>query len=190
MSGSGFPEGLCTLLVNHHAISQPSTASWRLAFSSQRLSGPCYSHCRVACMLRSNGSWGTCIPQGITTFLHYASRRSVATQDTAELIGHALQGVEQIFHDGYRFTKAGVILTALVPAHQVQTHLFDRQDRERSQKLMAAIDTINTAWGTGTIRYAAVGLRPAWIMRCTRRSPRYKCLSESFSVLCVPIYNR
>src|SRR5216683_717235 len=80
MSGSGFPEGLCTLLVNHHAISQPSTASWRLAFSSQRLSGPCYSHCRVACMLRSNGSWGTCIPQGITTFLHYASRRNVASQ--------------------------------------------------------------------------------------------------------------
>src|SRR6266851_9426154 len=89
MSGSGFPEGLCTLLVNHHAISQPSTASWRLAFSSQRLSGPCYSHCRVACMLRSNGSWGTCIPQGITTFLHYASRRNVAPQYVAEEI---LQG--------------------------------------------------------------------------------------------------
>jgi len=80
MSGSGFPEGLCTLLVNHHAISQPSTASWILAFSSQRLSGPCYSQCRVACMLRSNGSRGTCIPQGITTFLHYASRRSAAPQ--------------------------------------------------------------------------------------------------------------
>src|SRR5262249_33184275 len=27
-------------------------------------------------MLRPNGSWGTCIPQGIATFLHYASRRS------------------------------------------------------------------------------------------------------------------
>lgn len=26
-------------------------------------------------MLRPNDSWGTCIPQGITTFLHYASRR-------------------------------------------------------------------------------------------------------------------
>src|SRR5713226_7016385 len=89
MSGSGFPEGLCTLLVNHHAISQPSTASWRLAFSSQRLSGPCYSHCRVACMLRSNGSWGTCIPQGITTFLHYASRRNVASQ--------SLQRVGQVY---------------------------------------------------------------------------------------------
>ena len=43
--------------------------------------------------------------------------------------------------------KAGVILTALVPAHQVQTHLFDQHDRERSQKLMAAIDAINTAVG-------------------------------------------
>src|SRR5712664_4984405 len=93
MSGSGFPEGLCTLLVNHHAISQPRTASWRLAFSSQRLSGPCYSHCRVACMLRSNGSWGTCIPQGITTFLHYASRRSAAPQ-----YSHRVGQVDLCYH--------------------------------------------------------------------------------------------
>jgi hypothetical protein len=36
-----------------------------------------------------------------------------------------------------------VILTTLVPAQQVQTHLFDRHDRERSQRLMAVIDAIN-----------------------------------------------
>jgi DNA polymerase V len=90
----------------------------------------------------------------------------VATQDTAELIGYALRGVEQLFREGYRYQKAGVILTALVPAHQIQAHLFDQHDRERSQKLMAAIDVINTAWGSGTIRYAAVGLKPRWIMRC------------------------
>jgi DNA polymerase V len=64
----------------------------------------------------------------------------VATQDTAELIQYALQGVEQIFREGYRYQKAGVLLTALGPAHQIQAHLFDQQDRERSQKLMAAID--------------------------------------------------
>jgi DNA polymerase V len=98
---------------------------------------------------------------------------SVATQDTAELIRYALRGVEQIFRGGYRYQKAGVILTALVPAHQIQAHLFDRHDRDRSKQLMAAIDTINREWGTGTIRYAAVGLRPRWVMRCARRSPRY-----------------
>jgi DNA polymerase V len=97
----------------------------------------------------------------------------VATQDTAELIRYALRGIEHIFRESYRYQKVGVILTALVPAHQVQPHLFDRIDRERSQQLMAAIDAINTAWGSGTIRYAAVGLRPRWSMRCARRSPRF-----------------
>jgi len=107
----------------------------------------------------------------------------VATQDTAELIGYALQGVEQIFREGFRYQKAGVILTALVPAHQIQAHLFDQHDRERSQKLMAAIDAINREWGSGTIRYGAVGLRPAWIMRCTRRSPRYTTRWEELAVV-------
>ncbi len=98
MSGSGFPEGLCTLLVNHPAISQPSTASWRLAFSSQRLSGPCYSPCRVACRLRSNGSRGTCIPQGITTFLHYASRRTAASQSAYRVSQVDLYGRGNVNH--------------------------------------------------------------------------------------------
>src|SRR5712664_3087169 len=47
MSGASLPVGRCTLLVNHHGISQPNPASWRLASSSQDLSGPCYSHHRV-----------------------------------------------------------------------------------------------------------------------------------------------
>jgi DNA polymerase V len=97
----------------------------------------------------------------------------VATQDTAELIRYALRGIESLFREGYRYKKAGVILTALVPAHQVQTHLFDRQDRERSQRLMAALDALNTQWGTGTVRYGVVGLQPRWRTRCARRSPRY-----------------
>ena len=108
---------------------------------------------------------------------------SVATQDTSELIRYALRGVEQIYREGYRYQKAGVILTALVPAHQIQTYLFDQHDRERSKRLMAAIDTINTEWGSGTIRYAAVGLRPAWIMRCARRSPRYTTRWEELAVV-------
>ncbi len=99
----------------------------------------------------------------------------VATQDTAEIIRYALRGIEQIFREGYRYHKAGVILTALVPAHQ--------KDRERSQRLMAAIDAINTQWGTGTVRYVAVGLRPAWIMRCARRSSRYTTRWEELVVV-------
>jgi DNA polymerase V len=107
----------------------------------------------------------------------------VATQDTAELIQYAFQGIEQLFREGYRYQKAGVILTALVPVSQVQAHLFDGLDRERSKRLMAAIDTINKEWGSSTIRYAAVGLRPAWMMRCARRSPRYTTRWEELAVV-------
>jgi DNA polymerase V len=84
----------------------------------------------------------------------------VAIQDTAELIRYALRGIEQLFRDGYRYKKSRVILTELVPAHQVQTHLFGQHDREHSQRLMAALDAINTQWGTGTVRYAGVGVQP------------------------------
>jgi DNA polymerase V len=107
----------------------------------------------------------------------------VATQDTAELVRYALRGIEQLFREGYRYKKAGVILTELVPAHQVQTHLFDQHDRARSQRLMAALDALNTQWGSGTVRYAAVGLRPQWITRCGHRSPRYTTRWEELVVV-------
>jgi hypothetical protein len=94
-------------------------------------------------------------------------------QDTAELIRYALRGIAQLLREGYRYKKAGVILTELVLAHQVQTHLFDQHDRERSQRLMVALDAINTQWGRGTVRYGAMGLQPRWILRCVHRSPRY-----------------
>jgi DNA polymerase V len=111
----------------------------------------------------------------------------VATQDTGELITYALEGIEQLFREGYRYTKAGVHVTELVPAHQIQGHLFDRHDRERSRRLMAAIDAINTQWGRGTVRYAAVGLQPRWRMRCVRRSPRYTTQWEELAVVrCAP----
>ena len=47
---------------------------------------------------------------------------------------------------------------------------------------MAALDAINTQWGSGTVRYAAVGLRPPWIMRCGHRSPRYTTRWEELVV--------
>ena len=63
--------------------------------------------------------------------------------------------------------------TALVPASQVQPDLFDRQDRPKSKRLMAALDAINDRWGAGTLQYAASGLTKAWQTHCHHRSPAY-----------------
>jgi DNA polymerase V len=97
----------------------------------------------------------------------------VSTSDTAELIAYALVGIEQVFQAGYRYKKAGVRLTELVPEHQIQLNLFDARDRERAQKLMQTIDDINTQMGVGAIQYAVAGLQPRWQMRRSRMSPRY-----------------
>lgn len=97
----------------------------------------------------------------------------VGTDSTSELIRAALKGLRRIYQDGYRYKKAGVMCTALVPTGQVQPDLFDQHDRPRSKRLMTALDAINDRWGAGTLQYAASGLTKAWKTQCHQRSPAY-----------------
>jgi DNA polymerase V len=107
----------------------------------------------------------------------------VATSDTAELIAYALAGIDYIYEEGYRYKKAGVMFTGLVPAHQIQMNLFDTRDRERAQTLMTTIDHINTQMGTGAIQYAVAGFKPNWQMRRSRMSPQYTTRWDELAVV-------
>src|SRR3989442_7419874 len=51
-------------------------------------------------MLRPNDSWSTCIPQGIATFLHYASRRSAGYRDTTRFRSSAVISSASDEHPG------------------------------------------------------------------------------------------
>jgi len=97
----------------------------------------------------------------------------VATDATPELLRQALRGIARIYREGYRYNKAGVMLTALVPASQVQGDLFDERDRERSSRLMRLLDRLNAEMGAGTLRYAAEDFTKRWRARFERRSPAY-----------------
>jgi DNA polymerase V len=97
----------------------------------------------------------------------------VGTDATSALIRVALRGLRTIYRDGYRYKKAGVMCTALLPASQVQPDLFDQHDRPKSKRLMAALDAVNERWGAGTLQYAASGLSKPWKMQCHHRSPAY-----------------
>ncbi len=96
-----------------------------------------------------------------------------ATDSTHDLINAAVRGIRQIYREGYQYKKAGVMLTGLVLLSQIQTDLFDQQDRGRSKRLMSALDAINDRWGDGTLRYAASGMTRAWRTQFHRRSPAY-----------------
>lgn len=100
-------------------------------------------------------------------------RLPAATDTTPELIHAAVQGLRRLYRDGYYYKKAGVMLTGLVSNRQIQTNLFDIQNRQRSKRLMTALDAINTRWGTGTLHYASSGITKTWSTQFHRRSPAY-----------------
>ena len=106
----------------------------------------------------------------------------VATDDTLELVRYALDGVRNIYRQGYEFYKAGVLLTGLVPAENVQQNLFDGMDRGRAKRLMKVVDRINGHMGSGTIRTAAEGIKKSWQTKFRHRSRRYTTRWDELAV--------
>ena len=95
-----------------------------------------------------------------------------ASSDTFQLIAAATAGARRIWRDGYDMSKAGVILTGLIPEGKVQPDLLQVADRQRGAKLMAALDAINTRMGRNTLVPAAT-IGRSWQMRQEQRSPSY-----------------
>ncbi|MGH7799351.1 MAG: DUF4113 domain-containing protein [Thermodesulfobacteriota bacterium] len=96
------------------------------------------------------------------------------TAYTPLLIKYALNNLERIYKEGYRFVKVGVMLMGIVPEDQVQLNLLEPvRPIERDRAIMKAVDKINVSWGSNTVKYASSGLEQEWRMRRAKLSPRY-----------------
>ncbi len=96
------------------------------------------------------------------------------TNDTSELINYANKNLEKIYKTGYKYKKAGVLLSGIVPKNQKQLNLFTNRTRSnKKNKLTQAIDTINTKWGRNIIHYAGTGIEQSWQMRRMKKSQNY-----------------
>jgi len=108
---------------------------------------------------------------------HYTNSRTVTlpepTAYTPNLISFAEACLEKIYRPGYRYRKAGVMLTAIQPKGSTQAHLFESADHSVNGALMDVVDEINGRWGRGTVFFAASGTKQAWAMKQVQRSPRY-----------------
>jgi DNA polymerase V len=98
---------------------------------------------------------------------------SVPTDSTAEIIKLSIRGVEAIFKAGFKYKKAGVIVTDIVPKDQVQQGLFDVMDREKDRCVTKVMDKINGAMGRDVVRYAVQGFDRKWKLRQEQLSPCY-----------------
>src|SRR5215207_9958381 len=53
------------------------------------------------------------------------------SDNTQELLGHAVEPLQRIYRRGYEYRKAGVMLSGMVPAAQTTARLFDDETLER-----------------------------------------------------------
>jgi DNA polymerase V len=97
----------------------------------------------------------------------------VASNQTSELIHYARIALKALFRDGYKYKKSGIIVSELVPETGVQKALWEKQDRDKKQKLINVIDKINQKAGIDKVKFAIQGDEENWKMRQHNLSPRY-----------------
>jgi DNA polymerase V len=95
-----------------------------------------------------------------------------ATNNTKHIVRAAIQGVKDIYREGFKFKKAGVMLLDLNDADHAPQSLFDQHD-PRDDKLIEAFDQINRQLGPGSINFGTAGQSSGWQSNSAYRSPRY-----------------
>lgn len=109
-----------------------------------------------------------------------------ASNDTLVLVRAAKWGARRIWKPGYRYSKAGLMTVDLVPLAGSQRALIGALDREKSGRLMEALDACNAKHGRGAVFSAAAGVerhRKAWVTKFDMRSPRYTTRIEEVPVI-------
>ncbi len=77
-----------------------------------------------------------------------------------------------LWREGYNYKKAGIMLGDISPISMVQGDLLEPQ-AAGDNRLMKAIDGLNSRFGRGTIKVSTGGMRDEWGMRQERKSPNY-----------------
>ena len=97
----------------------------------------------------------------------------VPTDDTMQLTRIALLGLARIWRTGFRYQKAGVMLSEIVSSSAIQGDLFADREDKRSKVVMGVLDGINGKLGRGTVHSAREGFTQPWRMKQEHKSPSY-----------------
>lgn len=127
----------------------------------------------------------------VTAFFHtsvfsktapqHSVSRSIAikpmTNNTFDLVQAVIRCAQAGWHgdtdgNGYKYTKAGVVLDDLLKAEDAPKMLFE-VDRPRDARLMAAMDEINDRYGKSKILLGSQGFKNDHEAKALKRSPRF-----------------
>ena len=88
----------------------------------------------------------------------------MATNNSIEIVKTAVSGLETIFKNGYRYQKAGVMLSHLSDSNNGK-NLFSSERDEKINSLMKSIDNTNYRYGRSTLSLASAGVHKKWNSR-------------------------
>lgn len=143
----------------------------------------CQYTSRAAEKLRGEG----CTAQMLTLFMRtnrfnpsepqytpsLSTKLPIPSDDTRDLVAAAMCLLDASWRDGYRYMKAGVMLSDFYEGGIYQPELFDEVKlRQNSKALMSTLDRINNS-GKGTLFLASQGTQKHWSMKRERLSPAY-----------------
>lgn len=106
---------------------------------------------------------------------YYESRLvklSVPTDSTLEITRQAVGLLRSVYLPGYAYKRAGVILSDLRSRTGTQRDMFDAADRDKHDRLMTAMDRLNSVYGRHKVVTAAEGFDP-FRMNRNHLSPKY-----------------
>lgn len=99
------------------------------------------------------------------------------SSDSAHLTEVACAIVRHIYRPGHKYAKAGVMLMGLQSADTEQLSLpLGSEGPETRNRLMTALDSINSKWGRGTLHLASAGTAGkarTWEMKQEMKTPGY-----------------
>jgi len=85
----------------------------------------------------------------------------IATNNSIEIVKAAVSILETIFKNGYRYQKAGVMLSHLSDSNNGK-NLFSSERDEKINSLMKSIDNTNYRYGRSTLSLASAGVHKKW----------------------------
>jgi DNA polymerase V len=107
------------------------------------------------------------------------------TNDTLMMTRAATEAVERIYREGYRYSKAEVLLLDLRQPGEFTDDLFAVSQPCTTDRVMKVLDEINGRWGRGTVRSATVPAEPDWGMQRNLMSQNYTTrLDQLWKVKC------
>ena len=117
-------------------------------------------------------------------FGYYSNSKTIdfpiATNNSIEIVKAAISSLETIFKNGYRYQKAGVMLSRLSDSADGK-NLFTSEKDKKINSLMKSIDNTNHRYGRSTLSLASAGVHKRWN---TRRQHYSKIDTTNF--YCLP----